>query len=674
MRKHLPSALALLLITSSAATAQLTDSTARADTVQIRAQRGVSAVTDVRFRAADMALRPRSSAQDLLRLAPGLVIAQHAGGGKAEQIFLRGFDADHGTDVNITIDDAPINMVSHGHGQGYADLHFVIPETVRQIDVVKGPYLARYGDMATAGAVAFTSADTLKESLLKLEGGSYNTYRALGLFRTGIIPGRLGGYFGGEIYSSDGYFDAPQDYRRLNLVARLQGSLGGGQSVSASLMSFSSGWDASGQVPDRAVRSGEISRFGAIDPNEGGSTSRSTAIIRYQSKGGAPLLLTASVTDYRFRLYSDFTFFAADSIIGDMIEQTDQRSILSFKAEQSLLYDALDIPMLTRIGATLRSDDIDAGLYHDSVRTRVATIIDASIHQRQIAPYVEQEIHLPFAEVMLGLRADYFNFDVEDMRTPGTGSEPEGVADQLLLSPKANIVVPITDQSALFFNAGYGFHSNDARVVVARQKETTLPRAFGAEIGGRTEGFEGALGASAAVWMLDLQSEFVYVGDEGTTEESGRTRRTGIDLELHVNPLDWLALGVDGTLSKGRYRDLPEGENRIPLAPNLTLTANAQAKFDRFTAALRLRHIDSRPANETGSVTALGYSILDLSASCTLGSVDLFVNIENLLDAEWNEAQFDTESRLRNETEAVSELHYTPGTPRSIRGGVAVRF
>jgi outer membrane receptor protein involved in Fe transport len=663
----------LALLVSSTAAAQETDTTyVLQDTVRVEAERVYSAASNASFRAADFELRPRNSAQDILRLVPGLMIAQHAGGGKAEQIFLRGFDADHGTDVNLSVDGAPVNMISHGHGQGYADLHFIIPETIAEVDVVKGPYFARHGDLATAGAVSFSTLDVLKENLVKVEGGSFDTYRGVALVKTPELGASINGYFGAEVFTSKGYFEAPQDYRRVNLFAKLHSLVGERGSWSASVSTFSSGWDASGQVPVRAVERGELTRFGAIDPTEGGATSRTTAVVNYSSGGNEAFTLSGGFTDYRFRLFSNFTFFLNDSARGDGIEQTDDRSILSLRAGSIRLWELGGALMRTRFGASLRSDDIAVGLYHDSARVRLETTVNASIRSRQIGPYVEQEISLPWAQFLIGLRADYLNVDVENLYSPGTA--PEGVAQQLVLSPKANVAIPVTDAATLFLNSGFGFHSNDARAIVGNSNARTLPRAFGAEVGARYGSARDVISVSAAAWMLALESELVYVGDEGTTEESGRTLRTGVDLEGIINPLDWLALSVDATISRGRFRDLPDGENFIPLAPDLTLTASAVVRHDDFSAALRLRHVGDRPANEDNSVQALGYSILDLSTAYRLGAIELFVNVENLLDAEWNEAQFDTESRLPGESESTSELHFTPGTPLSVRGGVAVRF
>ena len=655
----------------------------RAEEVTVSIERSYSAASDAEFRAADLQLRPRNSAQDMLRVVPGLFIAQHAGGGKAEQIFLRGFDCDHGTDINISVDDAPVNMISHGHGQGYADLHFVIPETIERVDVAKGPYFARFGDLATAGAVVFNTFDVLKENIVKFETGTaqysseiknraFSTFRGLALVQAPFSSDKLNAYFGAEVYSTNGYFDLPQNFKRLNLIAKATGDLGDDGKLSASIMTFSSGWNANGQIPERAVAQGLISRFGSIDSTEGGATSRTTGIIKYSSGGPSPFTLTGSLTDYRFRLYSDFTFLANDSVRGDEIEQTDERTIFALRGESLKTWEFGTAILKTRIGANLRSDDIQVGLFHDSARSRLSTTVDALVHQRQIGPYAEQEIVFPGIRIQAGIRLDYFNFDVTNRLNQS--QQPNGIVQALLASPKLNVAVPIGDRITLFGNSGFGFHSNDARAVVSAHNDSTIPRAFGAELGARIGKISDFISGSISAWRLDLESEFVWGGDDGTTSAAGRTRRQGIDLELRVTPFEWLAFGGDMTIAKGYLRDAPIGQNYIPLAPNLTLTANALAHVDQFSAALRLRMIDDRPATEDNSIRAKGYSVFDLSTSYRFGTIEVFANIENLFNVAWNEAQFDTDARLKGEAGITSDLHFTAGTPRSIRMGVGYRF
>ena len=677
----------LLLLTASSTLAQdvKTDSLKKVtgEDVTVSAERPYSAASDAEFRAADLELRPKNSAQDMLRVVPGLFIAQHAGGGKAEQIFLRGFDCDHGTDINISVDDAPVNMVSHGHGQGYADLHFVIPETIERVDVAKGPYFARFGDLATAGAVVFNTYDELKENIVKVETGTaqyspeikdraFTTYRALALVQAPFSNDKFKAYFGAEMFSTNGYFDLPQDFHRLNLIAKAVGDVGDEGKLSASVLGFTSNWNANGQIPERAVTEGLISRFGSIDSTEGGNTNRTSAIVKYTTGGTSPFTLTSSLTKYNFQLWSDFTFFAQDSIHGDEIEQTDSRTIFSLRGEQLKTWMTGDAIMKTRIGATIRNDNIDVGLYHDTARIRLSTTVDAHILQTQAGPYIEQEVIFPGIQIQGGLRLDYFNFDVTNHLD--ASAQPNGNVHQLLASPKLNVAVPISDRITLFGNSGFGFHSNDARAVVIAHNDSTIPRAFGAELGARIGKISDLISGSVSLWRLDLESELVWNGDDGTTSDLGRTRRQGADVELRVTPIEWLAFGGDMTVSKGYLRDAPAGQNYIPLAPNLTLTANVLVHIDNFSGALRLRHIDDRPANEDNSIRAQGYSVFDLSTSYRFGVIEVFANVENLFNVAWNEAQFDTDARLRGEAGITSDLHFTAGTPRSLRLGLGYRF
>ncbi len=678
--------IAILFALHTCAYAQLKDTSrisSKADTVHsgkaqevtITAERPLSAASDKSFRDSDFALRPRNSAQDMLRLVPGLVLAQHAGGGKAEQIFLRGFDADHGTDVNISVDDVPVNMLSHGHGQGYADLHFIIPETIQEVDVVKGPYSTRYGDLATAGVIAFQTKDSLTNNLLKLEGGSFDEYRALALIK-GPESQTIHSYFGTDLFYTRGPFDVPQDFHRLNLFAKATASLGEDAKISASLFSFSSDWNANGQIPERAVSEGLIDRFGSLDSTEGGATSRTTANITYTSGGESPLTLTASYTDYHFRLFSDFTFYLVDTTQGDEVEQTDARTMLAFRGERLFPWIMGDAIMNTKIGVSTRSDDIEAAIYHDSARVRLNNVVDAAIQERETGPYIEQEIGLSWIQFIFGLRADYATVDVQNLINPG--QQPNGINQQLILSPKANASIPITDDATAFLNFGYGFHSNDARAIVQSPGIPTLPRAIGSEIGLRYGEPSEFFSCSSSLWYLYLQSELVWDGDEGTLIAQGSTRREGIDFEARIRPTDWLTFGGDATISQGRFIDSAVGNNYIPLAPNFTLTANAVARFGDFSAALRLRHVGDRPANQNNTLTAQGYSVFDFSLSYNLTAWEFYANIENLFNVAWNEAQFATVSRIYIhgvlEPDPVDDLDFTAGTPFSLRMGVAYRF
>ncbi len=636
-----------------------------------------SAASSEVLRAIDFQLRPKNSAQDLLRVVPGLVIAQHAGGGKAEQIYIRGFDADHGTDINLSVDGVPVNMVSHGHGQGYADLHFVIPEVVEGMDVYKGPYFAQFGDLATAGSVRLRTIDVLDKNTVSVEGGRFGTYRALGMVSLLNDPSSSS-YIAGEAFHSDGYFDNKIDFNRYNVFGKFHSHVSEQGSLSIWASGFSSKWNATGQIPTRAVDEGIVSRFGSIDPTEGGKTQRFNANARWLNtrSDNSTLMTQAYLSHYNFQLFSNFTFFANDPINGDGIEQVDSRIIYGARAEYTKEHTLGAVQAIGMLGASFRADDIDVQLYHQTRRQRIGTTADAFIKQKNLSFYGQEEWR--FSKVVkfqIGLRGDVLFYDVADRIPESTNHvSVSGSVTKAVMTPKMNLVVSPTSTLDLFLNVGGGFHSNDARAVASNKTERTLPRAWGYEVGVRVKPLE-RFTFSLAAWGLDLQNELVYIGDEGTTEVNGPTRRIGLDVEARAQVLDWLYADVDMTFSRGRFRELPHGENFIPLAPTLTANAGFTARHESgIEGSLRLRHVSSRPANETNSVVALGYTIFDAAVAYSFLNYRLQLGAENLFNTKWNEAQFDTESRLQNEAAPISELHFTPGTPLNVKMRVEYRF
>lgn len=631
-----------------------------------------STASERSIRALDLALRPHESSQDLLRLAPGLVIAQHAGGGKAEHIFLRGFDADHGTDVAVTVDGTPVNLVSHAHGQGYADLHFLLPEVVEGIDVRKGPYDVRDGNLATAGAVAFTTRDRLARGSVEARGGSFGAGSTRVLLPFGGDAATAGGYVAAALARTDGPFRRPQDYRRGNVFARFTTPVTPHADVVATLSAFDARWDASGQLPARAVASGRVDRFGALDPTEGGRTARAEASIALRSRDPERRWqLRAYAVGYRFDLFSDFTFFLEHPEAGDGIAQRDRRTVLGGEAT---------LERGTRLFGTTGTTTLLAGVRHDAADVRLADQTRRTIRDVRVASAID-ETHLFGAaqhtlhlgdrvRLGLGLRGDLFRASVRD-RTP----DAQGIAGRrtvAIASPKARLAVDAGRGTTLFVDIGAGFHSNDARdVVQAPAGARVLPRAVAAELGARRTWSHGSV--AIAAWALDLQSELVFVGDEGVTEASGRTRRQGLDLEGRLRLTRWLWADADVSLSRGRFRDEPADADRIPLAPTRIATAGLTVRdAGPFGAAFRVRHVGSRPADERGDIVARGHLLTDLSARCRVGRAEVALTVDNLFDVAWNEAQFATTSRLRDEPAPVTELHFTPGAPRAVQAGVRI--
>jgi hypothetical protein len=284
----------------------------------------------------DLALSPVKNTQELLRIVPGLFIAQHAGGGKAEQIFLRGFDCDHGTDVQVSVDGMPVNMVSHAHGQGYADAHFIIPETINNIDFGAGPYYTQHGNLNTAGYVAFSTYKNIAKSLVQVEGGNFNSFRTLAMLDLlKKNKDKQSAYIAGEFNYTDGPTGNKQHFNRINLFGKYNVAFSRSTGLSFSASLFKSKWDASGQVPTRAVESGLIGRFGSIDPSEGGNTERYNAnvLLTHQFNNGFIWESQAFFNRYAFNLYSDFTFFLNDPVNGDEINQAEKRNILGFSSK-----------------------------------------------------------------------------------------------------------------------------------------------------------------------------------------------------------------------------------------------------------------------------------------------------------------------------------------------------
>jgi len=645
--------------------------------VSVRPQ-AQATTTDV-INGLDRLTRPVNTSQDLLQLVPGLFIAQHAGGGKAEQIFFRGFDIDHGTDLQVSVDGMPVNMVSHAHGQGYADLHFTIAETVDKLQVHKGPYNARFGDFATSGTVEFLTKNSLDKSEIKVEGGMFNTFRAVGQFdllgKKHLLTKRTeNAYIAGEYAYTDAYFNSPQGFDRFNIFGKYTGQLGERTHLTLSGSTFSAKWNASGQVPDRAVRNGTIDRFGAIDDLEGGNTQRTNAYATLVNgmRNGGSFKNQIYFVKYDFELFSNFTFFANDSVNGDMIAQTDDRTIMGYNGSYSVNTHLGSRSLKLGAGAGLRYDQADIALKNAVERVVFDTIVSGAVDQINASVYADATLDVTERfSVNLAARLDVFSYDYGDSR--GTDSL-SGNKVQHRVSPKLNFSYTLNDRVQLYLRTGMGFHSNDARAVVVDNANRTLPRAYGVDIGSTFKPAPRML-VNAALFGLYLESELVYVGDGGVVETSDPTQRMGLDLSVRYQLTKRLFADVDLNLVQARLINAPKGEDQIPLAPSFTTIGGLAYVQDRgLNASLRYRHIADRPANETNSVVAEGYFLVDAKVSYRFTAFEVGATVENLFNVEWNQAQFDTESRLRNETEPVSELHFTPGTPFFLKGFLSYRF
>jgi len=623
----------------------------------------------------DLNTNPLNSSQEALRKIPGLIIGQHAGGGKAEQIFLRGFDIDHGTDISISVDGMPVNLVSHAHGQGYSDLHFLIPETVNKIDFGKGPFSAKHGDFATAGYVDFSTRDVLKESSVSVTAGQFNSLRTLGLFNLLENTKHQNAYIAAEYLANDGPYDSPQNFDRINIFGKYVAFSPNNDKLSLTASHFTSGWDASGQIPQRAVDNGMISRFGAIDDTEGGQTERTNLNVQLNKRlsNKTTFKTNAYFSNYAFELYSNFTFFLEDSINGDQIKQKENRNL--FGLNTSLVHDTNlgSAPLTITSGLGFRNDRVeDIELSHTLNRSTILEQLQlGDLNETNVNAFINAEFEMGKFRIAPALRLDYFKFQYQDQLK----SEYQNLAEtKTIVSPKLNFYWDVKDNYQVFLKSGIGFHSNDTRVVVANQGKEILPRAYGVDLGDIWKPFPNVV-VNTTLWYLFLEQEFIYVGDAGIVEPSGKTERYGLDFGFRYQLSDYLFLDTDMTLTHARSTEDPKGQNYIPLAPNFTMAGGLSFnEWNRFSGGLRYRFIDDRPANEDNSIVAQGYFITDMNVNYKFDQITLGFAIENLFDVAWNETQFATESRLQNEAQSVEEIHFTPGTPFFIKGTIAYTF
>lgn len=627
----------------------------------------------------DVNVRSVNTSQDVLRVVPGLFIAQHAGGGKSEQMFLRGFDTDHGTDVRVTVDGLPVNMVSQAHGQGYADLHWLIPELIHEVDFGKGTYYSQQGDFATSAYINFKTLNFLNNNLIKMEIAQFNTLRTVGMFNILSEAARQDGknaFFAVEYSTSDGPFENPQNFNRVNIFGKYSQRIDQKNMITLTATIFSSGWDQSGQVPQEAIDDDLITRWGSLDPTEGGATSRYNLMAKsvHQLKNDGVFKNFLYYTRYTFDLFSNFTFYLDDMVNGDQIKQAETRNLLGYEGEYFNSYTFSNENVIqTKFGGGIRYDNIlNSQLLNTAQRYQV---IDTSnfgnINQANSNLYAEITWLKSKWVADFALRFDFFTWEylnkMPDIPVKSTN-------DQALLSPKLNLMFNATKNFQLYFKAGQGYHSNDARVATQNDSLQPLARALGADVGINCKPASRFI-VNAAVWYMYLESELVWSGDAGTWEPSGKTKRYGIDLSLRWQLLSWLFFDADVNYSIARFIDEPKGADYVPLAPVWTSAGGLTFNHPTgWSSSLRYRYMSDRPADEINLVQALGYLIFDINLNYTYYKWTFGVAVENLLNSDWNEAQFAGDYRITQTAEPGYGLTFTPGTPFFFKTVVTFRF
>lgn len=658
----------------------------------------VTATSSMTVPARNFELMPLESGGQMLEAVPNLITAQHTGGGKAEQYFIRGFDADHGTDLAVFFDGVPINLRSHAHGQGFLDLHFVTKETIASLEAHKGPYFPRYGDFATAAAIDYVVEDSFDESMVKLEGGSFDTFRAVGIVspRTGPFDaaGSAEGFLSFEAYHTNGPFVNDEDLWRYSALARGNVDVSPDVALSGHLLGYYGTWNASGLIPQDLVYSGDLSRFGSLDPSEGGTTTRVQGKLQldWAPSSDEHLLANAYLVYYDLELFSNFTYFLVnDDAFGDGIVQSDHSRIYTGgRVEYTRSLSSLFSPELL-LGVEARYDHANVSLGTQTKRTPTGCqregisdpLLCASdqVDQLSLEPYAGVSM-LPLDWIRLdaGLRFAWFHFDGADQRT----QTPVMASNDTLWLPKANLVlspfaaegilpssIEALDALELFANFGIGYHSNDARAVFVDASAITLPTALGGEVGLRTRPIE-RIEIAIDYWWLNLEDEFVFVGDEGTTESAGATNRQGVELVATLDLFDWLYLRGDIAYTSARV----VATNRpVPQAPRFIAKAATGVNYRGLAAEFGVRHLGDRYAVEDFYEPALsGYTVLDLGVRYVWRFLEVGLAVENLADTQWRSSEFYYESRPIQGGASAEDFHFTPGNPRNVRGWVTARF
>ena len=613
-----------------------------------------TAASAVRISGAEVNAVPFLRPGEALEVVPGLIVTQHSGEGKANQYFLRGFNLDHGTDLAIRIDGMPVNMPTHGHGQGYADINFLIPELIQSVYVRKGPYYADVGDFSSAGSVEIDYLNKLPKNIAEMTFGSFGYHRGLAAGSTAVGAGTLLSAI--ESVRYNGPWDVPDNVRKVNGVMRYsQGTATDGLTLTG--MAYSNAWNSTDQVAQRAIDQGIIGRFGTLDPTDGGVSSRFSLSgnFAHSSKYGQTNL-SAYVVRSDLQLYNNFTYFLDNPVNGDQFNQLDRRTLGGFDARHAFDWRLGGLETQTRVGVRNRHDDIHVGLFKTEQRALLTTVREDRVQEGNVGIWTDTTTRwTDWLRSTVGIREDIFAGRVLS-DTP----ENSGNAQATITSPKGGIVLGAGYKTEFYGNAGYGLHSNDIRgatitvdpidKVTPQDRVPLLVRSKGAELGIRTKAIEG-LTSSVAVFVLDFDSELLFVGDAGTTEASRPSRRVGVEWTNKYKPVSWLTFDLDVAYTRARFTDFDAAGDRIPGAP--AWIASGAVTFGNETGwfgALKARYFGPRPLIEDDSVRSLSSLIFNARAGYRFDNgLRLQLDVLNLFNAKTNQIEYYYLSRLPGE-------------------------
>ncbi|MDQ2639245.1 MAG: TonB-dependent receptor [Pseudomonadota bacterium] len=632
-----------------------------------------TAASEGAIAGADLAVRPLLRVAELLEAVPGMIAVQHSGSGKANQYFLRGFNLDHGTDFTALIDDVPINLRTHGHGQGYLDVNGLMPETVQRIDFRKGPYRADLGDNALAGAALIRTVDRFDRPFTAFEAGSFGWLRAAGGGTAELGHGEL--TLAGQWKTYDGPWELPEDLKHFSGFVKYRAPTAFGH-WEASLMSYDARWKPTEQIPERAIGTPACEdAYCALDDTATGETTRHIATLRL------------SGMDWRTTLYGqyyDWDMFS-DATYAFQIHQWDRRYTFGGLAQKQF---ALDDTLQLTVGSDTRFDDIrNVRVDHTVARELVGALGAHNAREFSVAGHAELAWQpVEKLRLMAGLRADWYDFrtraelaefvDPEDVEA--TVPALQGSDSDSVVSPKLGLAWQVSDWMEAYANLGRGFHSNDARGVTAA--ETPVPglvQGRGGEIGARLQ--RGGFSLTATLWQLDVDSELKFVGDSNSVEPGPSSRRRGYELVSFWKPVPGLAIDATWTGSRARYRGAlaTPGETHIAGAVESAGELGVSYLTGPWELSARLRHLGEFPLIEDNSERADGEECLNLRAAWKRGSWSLYGELLNVFDKRGKDIVYWYDSHVPG-VDPVDTL--VPGRvsrveePRTVRVGLRFEF
>jgi hypothetical protein len=632
--------------------------------------------------------RPLTRSGDLVEFVPGMVATQHSGSGKASQYFLRGFNLDHGTDFASFVDDMPVNLRTHGHGQGYTDLNFVIPEMVGELKYEKGPYAVEIGDFSASGSAHFNLSDDLGAPKAELRIGSFGFLRGVLVGSQELAGGNLN--YGVESHGYAGPWDQiDEDVKKKNLALKFTKNMGDGTGRLL-LMAYDNTWNSPDQIPQRAVEQGLITRFGSLDTSLGGASSRYSLSAGYSTTLlGGIFDVSAYSVDYDLDLYSNFTYLLDDPNQGDQFNQFDQRKIYGGALSNVWSGETSGANQWKlRVGGEARTDLIGAvGLNRTQSRRLLESIRNDRVREASVGIYVDAEYKFsPQWRSYFGSRIDHYDFTVDGLNCAFQPASclNSGRSSASISSPKASLIYTVNKPLELYLSAGKGFHSNDARGTTVRvdprsgdptQAVTPLVASFGRELGARVF-FNDRLNATLALWQLSIDSELLFVGDAGTTEASRPSKRQGAELGVYWFPNEIWNVEFEASYTDSKFDDADAAEGKIPGSIPLIVSTGVNAEFDNgYSASARLRHFGRYPLIEDNSVKSNGSTLLNLRVAKRWQQLSLSADLLNALNSKAHDIDYFYASRLAGEPEGgVEDIHFHSFEPRALRLTLAYQF